>query len=120
MREWLFEGPRTIGQLAQETALSSAAATALVDRLERKGFVRRVRDTVDRRKILVELTDAAQDQTRLLYGPLVVDGARLLANYTHEQLLVVRDYLEGSRQLTDRHRHRIAGASSGEPGPPSR
>ena len=118
--DWLFEGPRTIGQLAQETALSSAAATALVDRLERKGFVRRVRDTVDRRKILVELTDAAQDQTRLLYGPLVVDGARLLANYTHEQLLVLRDYLEVARQLTDRHRHRIAGASWGEPGPPSR
>jgi DNA-binding MarR family transcriptional regulator len=115
--DWLFEGPRTIGQLAEATALSSAAATALVDRLERKGFVRRVRDTVDRRKILVELTEAAADQTRLLYGPLVVEGAQLLANLTHEQLLGLRDYLEGARQLTDRHRQRIAGASSGDPPP---
>jgi hypothetical protein len=30
------------------------------DRLEPKGFVRRVRNTVDRRKILVELTEAAE------------------------------------------------------------
>jgi DNA-binding MarR family transcriptional regulator len=113
--DWLFDGPRTIGQLAEATALSSPATTALIDRLERKGFVRRVRDTADRRKILVELTDAAQQQAQQLYGVLAADGARLLANYTPEQLAFLRDYLEAARTLTDQHRHRIAEAASGQP-----
>ncbi len=39
------------GELAEATGLSSAATTTLLDRLERKGFVQRERDTVDRRKV---------------------------------------------------------------------
>jgi MarR family len=59
--------------------LSSAATTTLINRLEREGLVRRVCDTADRRKILVELTDAALQQAHLLYGVLAAEGARLLA-----------------------------------------
>jgi DNA-binding MarR family transcriptional regulator len=105
--DWLFDGPLTVGQLAEATALSSAATTTLVDRLEHKGFVRRARDEVDRRRILVELTEAAIEHARELYGPLVVDGGSLLGRYTDDELGVIRSYLDASRELTDRHRERI-------------
>jgi DNA-binding MarR family transcriptional regulator len=36
------------------TGLATASVTNLIDRLERKGFVRRVRDPQDRRRIVVE------------------------------------------------------------------
>ena len=47
------EGPMTAGQLGARAHLSSGAITAVVDRLERTDFVRRIRDTVDRSTSLV-------------------------------------------------------------------
>ena len=41
--------------------LSSAGITSRLDRLEKRGYVRRKRDPDDRRGVLVELTDAGRD-----------------------------------------------------------
>jgi DNA-binding MarR family transcriptional regulator len=46
--------PLTAGRIAELTGLSTGAVTGVVDRLERAGFVRRVRDEEDRRKVFVE------------------------------------------------------------------
>src|SRR3954467_7428888 len=43
----------TPGWLGDQLGLNSAAVTALIDRLERVGHVRRVRDTHDRRRVLL-------------------------------------------------------------------
>ena len=52
---WLLgEAPRTAGELAEELGLTSAAITALVDRLERNGYVTRQRNNSDRRKVTIE------------------------------------------------------------------
>src|SRR5688572_9583845 len=69
--DWLTGGPMSAGQLAEATALSSAATTTLLDRLEARDLVRRVRDTSDRRKVLVEMTEVGQRLTWQFYGPLV-------------------------------------------------
>lgn len=51
----MSEGPTTPGALAARTGLSSGGAiTALIDRLERAGYVTRRRDAADRRRVLVE------------------------------------------------------------------
>ena len=42
--DWLADGPKTAGMLATATGLRPAATTALIDRLEAKGLVERVRD----------------------------------------------------------------------------
>src|SRR4051794_1476360 len=49
------EGPVTAGRLAGSTGLTSGAITTVIDRLERGGFARRLRDPGDRRRVLVEL-----------------------------------------------------------------
>jgi DNA-binding MarR family transcriptional regulator len=105
--DWLFEGPMTAGQLAQATGLSSAATTTLVDRLESRGFVHRVRSTIDRRKVLVELTELARRLAGQFYGPLAQEGATLVERFTDDELRVILDYLLAARQLTDKHRTRI-------------
>jgi len=48
--------PLTAGELAVEAGLTTGAVTTVLDRLERAGYALRVRDTHDRRRILVELT----------------------------------------------------------------
>lgn len=106
--DWLSGGPMTIGRLATATALSSAATTKLVDRLERKGFVRRVRDAADRRRVLVELTADAVARVGELYGPLVAEGSGLLRRYDEAQLAQLRDHFVAATELTDRHRERVA------------
>ena len=40
--DWLADGPKTAGHLAEATGLRPAATTTLIDRLEGKGLVRRV------------------------------------------------------------------------------
>jgi DNA-binding MarR family transcriptional regulator len=48
--------PPTIGALAERLVLKHHSAVELVDRLERRGLVRRMRSAADRRVAYVELT----------------------------------------------------------------
>ena len=54
------EQPLSHSAIAERLFVTGASVTSLVDTLARKGLVRRVPDTSDRRVMLVELTDAAQ------------------------------------------------------------
>jgi DNA-binding MarR family transcriptional regulator len=105
--DWLVDGPKAAGELSAGTGLSSAATTTLIDRLERRGFVRRVRDSVDRRRVLVEMTPDGRKRVNAYYGPIVTEGNALLAAASDEQLAQMRDWLVAARELTDRHRDRI-------------
>lgn len=49
------EGPVAAGRLAEATGLTTGAITTVLDRLEKRGFARRVPDPRDRRRVLVEL-----------------------------------------------------------------
>jgi DNA-binding MarR family transcriptional regulator len=60
--------------------LSSAGVTSRIDRLERRGFVRRLADPNDRRGVMIELTDE---------GLAVVDDA-VAANTVSERQLLER------------------------------
>ena len=50
------QGDITMTEIAQKMGHTTAAATGLVDRLEKMGHARRVHDQNDRRKIRVEIT----------------------------------------------------------------
>ena len=107
--DWLVDGPKTAGELRDGTGLSSPATTALIDRLERKGFVQRVRDPGDRRRVLVEMTPDGAARVGALYGPLVREGDALLVAFSDEQLEAMREFLVAARELTDRQRRAIRG-----------
>jgi DNA-binding MarR family transcriptional regulator len=105
--DWLTEGPMSASRLAEATGLSAAATTAMIDRLERKGFVRRRKHETDRRQVLVEMTDEGQARTWVLYAPLVKEGAPLLAKFDLAQLAAMRDHLIAIRAITDEERDRL-------------
>jgi DNA-binding MarR family transcriptional regulator len=67
-------------QLGRGLMLSSAGVTSRIDRLERRGFVRRLDDPNDRRGVIIELTDA---------GLAIVDDA-VAANTESERQLLSR------------------------------
>jgi DNA-binding MarR family transcriptional regulator len=85
-----------------------AVMTAALDRLEGRGYVRRVRDTADRRRILVEVTEEIRQAAGRLYGPIAVEGAEFVSRYTDAELALLDEFLRTSKELQDRHRARIA------------
>lgn len=105
--DWLADGPKTAGAISEATGLRPAATTALIDRLEHKGYVSRTRPGHDRRTVLVEMTPYGRDKTWECYGPLVEEGLPLLAALSPEQLTLMRDHLRAITRLTDDHRDRM-------------
>ena len=116
--DWLSERGKSAGELGAATGLSSAATTTMLDRLERKGYVGRERDTVDRRKVLVEMTADGRARIDDLYGPLAEAGARLLARFSDDELAKLLDFLLKATDVVDRHQARVRGSLVG--GRPSR
>jgi DNA-binding MarR family transcriptional regulator len=96
-------GRLSAGRLAQEMRLTTGAITAVVDRLQQAGLVQRVPDPEDRRRVLVELTDAAQRLTWELFGPLAELASDMLARYTDEQLELLIAFEEMGRTVQERH-----------------
>ena len=67
---WENDGP-TQAELSRAVGIETASSTTILDELERLGFVRRVRNPKDRRKINVYLTDAGS-----ALQPILLERAR--------------------------------------------
>jgi DNA-binding MarR family transcriptional regulator len=61
LRHLAAGGPLTVGEQAAHMGLRRNSASELLQRLEAKGLVARIRDERDERRVLVWLTDAGRD-----------------------------------------------------------
>ena len=93
----------TAGALGAAVELSSASVTALVDRLERAGHVRRVCDPADRRRVVLEMSDTAMAAGAAFFGGLQRDLVARMADYSDEELDVVRRFLTEMTDVVARH-----------------
>jgi DNA-binding MarR family transcriptional regulator len=73
------------------------AMTRMVDRLEAKGFVRRVRERGDRRKLRLELTEEGKAAFPKMKARVVVVLNRLLKDFSKAEAAKLREFL--SRML---------------------
>ncbi len=92
-------GRLTAGELAEETGLTTGAITTIIDRLEKAGIARRVRDTSDRRKVFVELTDFARDVSDITFAPMGEAFDMAMKGISKEELRVIAHYLEFTARL---------------------
>ncbi len=97
----------TAGEIAEAAQLTTGAVTGVLDHLEASGWVRRVRDTVDRRRVRVELTDRIERESPAVYGPLLADSEELLRSFSDEQLAVIVDFVRRERGLLTKHSARL-------------
>lgn len=98
-----LSGPITAGRLAGHTGLTTGAITAVIDRLEGEGFVRRLRDPGDRRRVLVAVSARSVGRIEPLYRRLAARSAALNAEYDDRQLTVIVEYLSRSLALVADH-----------------
>jgi DNA-binding MarR family transcriptional regulator len=89
-----LRGPVTAGDLAQATGLTSGATTRMIDRLEAAGFVRRVHDTADRRRVLVQVAEDRLAEIDQVLEPNRRRLAEVFLRYSDHELSVLFDYFE--------------------------
>jgi DNA-binding MarR family transcriptional regulator len=89
-------GPQPAGALAERTGLTTGAITGVIDRLERAGFVRRVSDPGDRRKVLVMALPAVEKRIMPLARPMERAANAALARYSDDELRLILDFMRAS------------------------
>jgi DNA-binding MarR family transcriptional regulator len=107
--DWLTEraaspGPITPTMLADATGLPPSTITSVLDRLEQAGYVRRVRDTRNRRQVLVELTPALIARVEEMFAPVEEDAAEQLSGFSAAELETLIRFFAGANK---RHIHRL-------------
>jgi len=82
----------SIQQLSQATLLEKSTLTSMLARLEKQGYIKRVADKKDRRKILLRLTDKkkyleisfrkiSQDMTKIFYAGFSEQDKNIFEEY---------------------------------------
>jgi len=83
----------TAGDLCKLMRYDPGGMTRLLDRLEKKGFLRRVRMPGDRRTIQLELTATGKALRPKIVKALVTVLNRLLTGFTRKEVLQLQDLL---------------------------
>ncbi len=84
----------TPGWLGRQLGLNSASATALIDRLERAGHVRRERDESDRRRINLWVTAEATELGWTFFGPLIAHTVAVTDGFSDSEITLVARFLD--------------------------
>ena len=93
-------GAATAGRLSELMGLTSGAITRVIDRLEQAGYVRRIPDPADRRRVIVELVPekmAAVEATMARFGE---KSASEIGRYSETELAVINDFLTRMAEIT--------------------
>ncbi len=75
----------TMSDIAKKMGHSTAAATGLVDRLEKLAYVERVHAAEDRRKIMVRITQKGIELVSRMRGEIAADLAQMLTQMDQEE-----------------------------------
>ena len=111
-------GPSTAGQLADLTGLTTGAITAMLNRLEQAGLVRRERDPNDGRKVIVRLERGKDEIHKIgpIFDSLGNAWDELASNYDDEQIAFLLEFLKRSNAMSRNEIIRLQEAPSGEGG----
>ena len=83
---YIREQTPTLGYIAKQLMVTPAVVTGIVDRLERRGFVRRTADAGDRRVVRLSLTDSGRKVSMDTEQALIAIVAARLDDYPDAEL----------------------------------
>lgn len=100
-------GTGSPSELGVALGLTTGSVTAMLDRLEKLGYLTRAPDPGDRRKVIVRITDEVSARAYEFYRSIIDEGAELLAPYSAAELKLISDFLRGARELYERNLGRL-------------
>lgn len=90
-----IKGNSTPTQLAHFTGLTTGAATAMLDRLEKRGYIRRKPNPADRRGLIIEIDVRYAELSQELVVGIQKAHRELIGRFSDHELEIVRDFLQG-------------------------
>jgi DNA-binding MarR family transcriptional regulator len=95
-------GTVTAGWLSEMTGLTTGAITHILDRLERRRFIERVRDAEDRRKVFVRIKPESLEPLAPKYEAIGKAYLGLVEQYSDSDLQLICDYMEKTSEVSQR------------------
>ena len=92
MLELFTSAPRSVGELGAKLEMDTGTITPLLKRLEVSGMVTRLRDSADERRVLINVTDAAQTLRDEIWG--ITAKIKTACQLTGAGLAELRDTLD--------------------------
>lgn len=103
----------TAGELAASSGLTPGAVTGVIDRLEKRGYARRVPDASDRRRVRVEVTQAFYGAAERIWGPVAADWqATLSERFASDEIELIIAFLRAAGELGRSHLERLRSADA--------
>ena len=96
------DGTVTAGRLSDMTGLTTGAITHILDRLEKRQFIERVRHAQDRRKVLIRIRPESLEPLVPKYEAIGKAYMRLADAYGDDDLQLICDYLEKTSEVSER------------------
>lgn len=100
--------PLTPGELGTAVGLSSGATTALIDRLERGGHLRRVRGDPDRRRVRLHYDPAGLALAQGFFGPLGQRSRKVMGGFTRDEMETVARFLRAMNDTLSGYREQLS------------
>jgi DNA-binding MarR family transcriptional regulator len=97
----------TAGWLSEMSGLTTGAITHILDRLENRHFIERVRDKVDRRKVLIRIRHESLEPLIPKYDEIGKAYVTLAKRYDDGELEVICDYMERASDIAQRELGKI-------------
>ena len=103
------EGPLAPTDLAHRVGFTTGGITTVIDRLERTGYVVRRPDGSDRRRLLIEVTEATGERDRVVFGGLLQLAETIATGYKDRDLQTIRRFIDEISQATATHATTLSG-----------
>jgi DNA-binding MarR family transcriptional regulator len=107
--------PTSPRDITRYLAITSGAGTALLDRLEKAGFVRRERHPEDRRSVLIVLDEQAAAEPVALHRQISADYEQALADLSDDNLQAIAIYLERVQRLSQAMNQALYSQTAADP-----
>src|ERR1044071_9234960 len=109
LRLVFLKGTATPSELARHTGLTSGAATAMLDRLEKAGLIKRRPNPDDRRGTLIVPAKSAAEKAAAWFESARNAQDELVSSYSESELEIISDVFERFTKLWDQEREKIRG-----------
>jgi len=107
LRVLFLKGVATPSELARYTGLTSGAATAMLDRLEKAGFIERKPNPNDRRGTLITPVKSGAEKMASWFASAREAQDKLISSYSESELEIIADVFERFVKLWDQEREKI-------------
>src|SRR5215469_14453693 len=107
------QGAVTAGWLSEMSGLTTGAITHILDRLEKRKFIERVRDTSDRRKIFIRIRPESLEPMIPKYEGVGKAYRTLAEHYNDKDLELICAYMERASEIAEQELRKIIAANRG-------